>query len=123
MWHFCCHQKSETDTKVRCWAATAGIRADGKITPCILMPNEVGDLRTDPFCEIWDNSPELLALRDREQLKLGNCGSCRFKLVCGGCRAAAMAIHGNPMAGDPSCWLFPELAGPIQTNTPLSCTA
>jgi radical SAM protein with 4Fe4S-binding SPASM domain len=88
--------------------ATAGIRADGSVTPCIFMPNQAGNLHEATFAEIWDNGPELLALRDRGQLKDGNCGGCKFKLVCGGCRAAAMAIHGNPMAGDPSCWMFPE---------------
>jgi len=99
--------------------ATAGIRPDGSVTPCIFMPNQAGNLHELPFCEIWDNAPTLLALRNREQLKEGNCGSCRFKLVCGGCRAAAMAIHGNPMAGDPSCWMFPE---PSEPSAPfLSC--
>jgi radical SAM protein with 4Fe4S-binding SPASM domain len=92
--------------------ATAGIRADGSVTPCIFMPNQAGNLRDLTFCEIWDHAPTLLALRDRAQLTEGNCGSCRFKLVCGGCRAAAMAIHGNPMAGDPSCWMFPEPSEP-----------
>jgi radical SAM protein with 4Fe4S-binding SPASM domain len=88
--------------------ATAAIRADGTVTPCIFMPNRAGNLQTATFREIWDHAPALVALRDREQLAEGNCGSCRYKLVCGGCRAAAMAIHGNPMAGDPSCWMFPE---------------
>jgi AdoMet-dependent heme synthase len=90
--------------------ATAGIRADGTVTPCIFMPNDAGNLRDTNFRHIWETSPMFHSLRNREQLQEGNCGACRFKLVCGGCRAAAMAIHGNPMAGDPSCWMFPESA-------------
>lgn len=90
--------------------ATAGIRSDGSVTPCIFMPNQAGNLHQTPFREIWENAPILLDIRDRGQLKDGNCGSCKLKLVCGGCRAAAMAIHSNPMAGDPSCWMFPERA-------------
>lgn len=88
--------------------ATAGICADTGVTPCVFMPNRVGNLRRESFDEIWSGSALLARLRDREQLKQGNCGSCRFKLVCGGCRAAAMAIHGDPMLGDPTCWMFPE---------------
>jgi AdoMet-dependent heme synthase len=95
-------------------SATVGICSDGKVTPCIFMPNEAGNLRDTSFRDIWEGSPLLHTLRDREQLQDGNCGACRFKLVCGGCRAAAMAIHGNPMQGDPSCWLFPELAVPVE---------
>jgi AdoMet-dependent heme synthase len=93
--------------------ATAGIRADGTVTPCVFMPNGAGNLRDASFRDIWENSPLLHSMRDREQLRDGNCGACRFKLVCGGCRAAAMAIHGNPMHGDPSCWMFPEPATPL----------
>jgi len=89
-------------------SATAGICADGTVTPCIFMPNAAGNLNRAGFREIWEQSPLFETLRDREELRHGNCGSCRFKLVCGGCRAAAMAIHGNPMQGDPTCWMFPE---------------
>jgi radical SAM protein with 4Fe4S-binding SPASM domain len=91
---------------------TAGICADGTVTPCVFMPNGAGNLRDASFRDIWENSPLLHSLRDREQLQDGNCGACRFKLICGGCRAAAMAIHGDPMQGDPSCWMFPEIATP-----------
>lgn len=88
--------------------ATAGIRSNGTLTPCIFMSSEAGTLRHQRFADIWENSPELLALRDRSRLARGNCGNCQFKLTCGGCRAAALAIHGDPLAGDPSCWMFPE---------------
>ena len=88
------------------------IRVDGTLTPCIFMPNEAGNLRDTSFQQIWEDSPVFSALRDRSRLKEGNCGSCKFKLICGGCRAAAMALHGNPLAGDPSCWMFPEPTAP-----------
>jgi AdoMet-dependent heme synthase len=90
--------------------ATAAIRTDGTVTPCIFMPNPAGNLHHSPFSDIWECAPLLQDLRDRERLEDGNCGACRFKLVCGGCRAVAMAIHGHPQAGDPSCWMFPGSA-------------
>jgi len=43
-----------------------------------------------------------------------DCGACRFKLTCGGCGVAAMAIYGNPVQGDPSCWMFPETSIPAE---------
>jgi radical SAM protein with 4Fe4S-binding SPASM domain len=99
--------------------ATAGIRADGSITPCIFMPNRAGSLRESTFSDLWDHASVFQELRDRDRLQEGNCGACAFKLVCGGCRAAALAIHGDPMSGDPSCWMFPEPARvPVCLNPP-----
>ena len=37
----------------------------------------------------------------------GACGSCPAREVCGGSRARAYALSGNPFAGDPLC-PFPE---------------
>jgi radical SAM protein with 4Fe4S-binding SPASM domain len=72
------------------------------------MSTELGNLRRQPFAQVWNEAPGLQAIRDRDKLTQGNCGACRFKLVCGGCRAAALAIHGDPLAGDPTCWMFPD---------------
>lgn len=78
------------------------IQPNGIVTPCVYIPIEVGDLRTESFIDIWENSGTLKDLRKRDEL-LGNCGKCDFKNVCGGCRARAYAYTGNINGCDPGC--------------------
>ncbi|MCX9012113.1 MAG: radical SAM protein [Candidatus Methanoperedens sp.] len=78
------------------------IQPNGIVTPCVYMPIEVGDLRTENFADIWEKSDTLKALRRRDKL-IGNCSKCDFKNVCGGCRARAYAYTGNINGCDPGC--------------------
>jgi len=48
------------------------------------------------------HSTVLNDLRDREKL-MGRFGHCRYKYVCGGCRARAYAYHGDYLMPDPGC--------------------
>ncbi|MCX6690619.1 MAG: radical SAM protein [Methanoregula sp.] len=64
------------------------IFANGDVTPCPYLPVSAGNVRTTSFSEIWNNSPLFIALRDPDLLT-GKCGRCRFKTICGGCRARA----------------------------------
>jgi radical SAM protein with 4Fe4S-binding SPASM domain len=81
---------------------------DGTLTPCVFLPNPAGNLVDRPYREIWETSPLLRTIRNRDALLSGNCGSCQYKHVCGGCRAVSMSHYGDPMKGDPSCWIVPE---------------
>lgn len=80
------------------------ISPDGEVQPCVFMPIKVGNLREEKFSEIWLNSEVFNILRDRGNLK-GACGRCRYKYVCGGCRARAYAYGGDLLASDPGCIL------------------
>jgi radical SAM protein with 4Fe4S-binding SPASM domain len=75
----------------------------GEVYPCGYLPLRVGSIREKNFIEIWENSPELQALREG-RLK-GNCGRCGFSRSCGGCRARAYALTGDYLQSDPSCRL------------------
>jgi len=66
------------------------------------MPIRVGNVREQPFMDIWHTSPVLAELRDRERLAEG-CGSCENRYICGGCRARAWAYFGDLTAPDPGC--------------------
>jgi len=86
----------------------AAVQPDGSMTPCFFMPQVVvGNLRVKSFREIWEESPVLATLRNRELLK-GPCGYCAFRSICSGCRARALAYTGDIMAPDPSCILNSE---------------
>ncbi len=91
------------------------IEPNGDVKPCVFFPttedNVLGNILTDDFEEIWDNSPLLWRLRTRETLedyvvdgKKVGCGSCPEKYICGGCRARAYGyFNGNVEAPDIGC--------------------
>ena len=79
-----------------------GISAKGDILPCIFMQNfSVGnilkdDLRTAAF------HPTIQSIAKKNKLK-GICGSCNYKLLCGGCRAKAHMNTGEVYEEDFTC--------------------
>jgi radical SAM protein with 4Fe4S-binding SPASM domain len=80
----------------------------GDVHPCVFLPINVGNLKTEKFGDVWLNSKLFNALRDRTNLT-GSCGKCNFKYVCGGCRARASAYNaGDFLASDPGCVLAKE---------------
>lgn len=74
----------------------------GEVKPCGYFDKVLGNIRETPLDKIYLESPELNDMRDAEKL-LGACGKCRYREICGGCRARAFAVHGNYMAEDPNC--------------------
>lgn len=78
----------------------------GSVFPSGYLPLAAGNVRYDGFADIYRQSPLFLALRDPAQLK-GKCHICPFRFVCGGSRARAYAISGDPLAQDPGCPYIP----------------
>ena len=77
------------------------ITPQGLVTPCPYIPQVVGDVTATPLREIWERHPLLMRLRT--ELPMGKCGTCDFRYSCGGCRARALARHGDVMAEDSNC--------------------
>jgi radical SAM protein with 4Fe4S-binding SPASM domain len=82
----------------------------GDVHPCVFLPINVGNLKTEKFVDVWLNSNVFNAFRNRENLK-GACGKCRYKYTCGGCRARANAYNNDMLASDPGCILAIETEG------------
>lgn len=80
------------------------IRCNGEVNPCMLLQVNLGNIRDQNIISIWENSPILAKLRQRDLLK-GACGECAHKSVCSGCRGRAYEETGDIMATDPGCWL------------------
>jgi len=80
----------------------------GDVHPCVFLPINIGNLKTEKFGDIWLNSKLLNALRNRDNLK-GACGKCEYKYVCGGCRARANAYNNDIVSSDPGCLLAKEM--------------
>jgi len=85
------------------------VKCNGEVNPCMLLQVKLGNIREQSIISIWENSPVLTQLRQRELLK-GECGDCSYRLTCSGCRGRAYEETGDMMATDPGCWLAPELA-------------
>lgn len=82
------------------------IDVDGNVLPCSYFPKAAGNVRTQSFKDIWENSELFKDMRDYKRYK-GRCGACEFVNVCGGCRARAYAITGDYMDEEPFCGYVP----------------
>ena len=74
----------------------------GDVKPCGYFDLTVGNVREKPLAEIYKNSKLLVDMREQTKLN-GTCGQCKFKTICGGCRARAFAVNKDYMSTDPNC--------------------
>jgi AdoMet-dependent heme synthase len=79
----------------------------GEVFPSGFLPEAAGSIREQELATIYRNSPLFRDLRDTSKLE-GKCGSCEFKEICGGSRARAYALTGNPHAEEPCCSYIPK---------------
>ena len=79
----------------------------GEVFPSGFLPLTAGNIRHQPLASIYRDSPLFRSLRDTARLE-GKCGHCEFKEICGGSRARAYALTGNPMAEEPCCSYVPK---------------
>ncbi|HLI30224.1 MAG TPA: SPASM domain-containing protein, partial [Terriglobia bacterium] len=79
----------------------------GEVYPSGFLPLPGGSIRQQSLAEIYGNSPLFVALRDTTQLN-GKCGWCEFREICGGSRARAYAVTGDPHNQEPCCIYDPK---------------
>jgi radical SAM protein with 4Fe4S-binding SPASM domain len=79
----------------------------GEVFPSGFLPLSAGNVRKHSLTELYRHSPLFVALRDSKNLE-GKCGVCEFREVCGGSRARAYALTGNPFAEEPCCVWQPK---------------
>ena len=89
----------------------------GNVYPSGFLPIHAGNVRQTPLQEIYQNAPIFKALRDTSQLE-GKCGACEYKEICGGSRARAYALTGDPLAQEPCCIYQPRNWVPRAENEP-----
>ncbi|NLE40090.1 MAG: TIGR04053 family radical SAM/SPASM domain-containing protein [Pirellulaceae bacterium] len=74
----------------------------GEIFPAGFLPLCCGRFPENSVVKVYQNHPTFRALQDPDQLK-GNCGICEYRYICGGSRARAYAVTGDPLASEPDC--------------------
>jgi radical SAM protein with 4Fe4S-binding SPASM domain len=78
----------------------------GEIYPAGFLPLCCGRFPNDSVVETYRSHPTFLALRDPDRFK-GICGACEYRYVCGGSRARAYAVTGDPLEAEPDCAYVP----------------
>ncbi|MGF1632430.1 MAG: radical SAM protein [Phycisphaerae bacterium] len=87
----------------------------GEIFPSGFLPIECGRFPRDNLKHVYQNATLFKQLRDPGAIG-GKCGVCEFRCVCGGSRARAFALTGDPLAPEPDCSYTPAGYGGM-TNT------
>jgi radical SAM protein len=87
----------------------------GNVYPSGFLPIHAGNIRQTPLGEIYRNAPIFKSLRDTSKLE-GKCGACEYKEICGGSRARAYALTGDPLAQEPCCIYQPKHWDPELEN-------
>ena len=90
----------------------------GNVYPSGFLPIQAGNIRQTPLADIYRNAPIFKALRDTSRLE-GKCGACEYKEICGGSRARAYALTGDPLAQEPCCIFQPRNWHPEATTVPI----
>jgi radical SAM protein len=89
----------------------------GEVFPSGFLPFAAGNVRSESLATIYRESPLFQQLRDASQLG-GKCGACEFRHICGGSRARAFALTGDPLAEEPCCSYVPK--NYVAAEAPLS---
>jgi radical SAM protein with 4Fe4S-binding SPASM domain len=79
----------------------------GNVYPSGFLPIHAGNVKETPLADIYRNAPIFKSLRDTGRLE-GKCGACEYKEICGGSRARAYALTGDPLAPEPCCIYEPR---------------
>ena len=85
---------------------TLYIKPNGDVGVCAYVPKIVGNIKEQSLIEMINKTSLFQKLYNyREKLK-GKCGKCKFKYLCGGCRAVALALNKDLYAEDPRCLVY-----------------
>ncbi|MGL4943469.1 MAG: TIGR04053 family radical SAM/SPASM domain-containing protein [Thermoguttaceae bacterium] len=74
----------------------------GEVYPAGFLPLECGRVPRDNVVTIYQTHPTFRALQNPDNYR-GACGRCEYRAVCGGSRARAYAVTGDPLQTEPDC--------------------
>lgn len=94
----------------------------GKVYPSGFLPITAGQFPRDHLVTLYQRGAIFRDLRNPQCLE-GKCGRCEFRSVCGGSRARAFGLTGNPFAEEPDCTYQPRAAARRDATEPHPCSA
>ena len=84
-----------------CARGNAAISARGDVFPCVSVPWAAGNIRQQPFGEIWRSSPVFERIRGLKIADYPACAPCPDKAFCSRDRGAAYNASGSYTGTDP----------------------
>lgn len=84
-----------------CARGNCAISATGEVYPCISVPWSAGNVREQPFAEIWGSSPVFQRIRGLTLDDFPKCAPCPHRGHCTHDRGAAFNATGDYTGADP----------------------
>ena len=75
----------------------------GNVGVCSYIQKFADNIKDKPLDEILKNNKLFIDLREYKNKLEGKCNKCTYKMICGGCRASALALKKSLFAEDPLC--------------------
>lgn len=77
----------------------------GNVGACSYIPMFADNIKDKPLDEILNENKLFTMLRSYKESLKGKCKDCAYKMICGGCRATALALKHSLLEEDPLCLL------------------
>jgi radical SAM protein with 4Fe4S-binding SPASM domain len=97
--------------------STMFISHTGEVFSSPVLPITGGNVRVQKLAEIYRSSQVFTLLRDTGNLT-GKCRECQFKVLCGGSRPRAYAMHADMFREDPACIYLPLAPAAMRNRVP-----
>lgn len=75
----------------------------GNVGACSYIPKFADNIKDKPLDEILNTNKLFTTLREYKANLKGKCSKCTYKMICGGCRATAMALNKSLLEEDALC--------------------
>lgn len=75
----------------------------GNVGACSYIPKFADNIKDKSLDEILQTNKLFIDLREYKNKLEGKCNKCTYKMICGGCRASALALKKSLFAEDPLC--------------------
>jgi radical SAM protein with 4Fe4S-binding SPASM domain len=105
-------ERTLTDVQFACNCArgNCAVTAKGDVQPCMSVPLVAGNIRQQPFAEIWRSSPVFQQIRGLRIADYAACAPCGHKSWCTRERGAAYNYSGSYTGTDPLVCARAEIA-------------
>jgi radical SAM protein with 4Fe4S-binding SPASM domain len=101
---------TERSFACNCALGNVAITATGDVQPCVSVPWNAGNVREQPFAEIWKSSPVFQRIRGLKISDYEHCAPCDHKDHCMRNRGAALTATGSYTGVDPFVCATAEVA-------------
>lgn len=75
----------------------------GNIGACSYIPKFADNIKNKSLDEILNTNKLFITLRQYKENLKGKCSKCAYKMICGGCRATALALNKSLLEEDSLC--------------------